>query len=167
MPNELETCLAALFLNKGKDVLTVKEFTMYVSLDLRWMQVKDAEALMKVLIEGGLLSKTGEYLRPQIDTSAVNVPVAYRPSDELIKNLRAGPPERPAKKSDGSSDLFPKLVQKAMDSGMEKGAFISECNKVGKKVDVSIEVAATMILRERGVDITPFVEDVRSSVLSR
>jgi len=166
MPNELEVCMAALFLNKGKDVLTVKEFTMYVSLDLRWMPVRDAERLMKILIERGLLSKTGDYLRPAIDTSAVNVPVAYRPSDGLLKTLKDNL-EKPAKKKADPDDLFQKLVLKAMDSGLEKGAFISECNKVGKRTDVHIEVAAAMILRERGVDIVPFIDDIRSSVQKR
>jgi hypothetical protein len=167
MPDELEVCLAALFLNKGKDVLTAKEFTMYASLDLRWMQVKDADALMKKLIEKGLLSKTGDYVRPLIDTNAVNVPVAYRPSDGLLRTLRDPLPKPPAAKKTDSTDVLPKLIQKALDSGMAKGAFISECNKLSKKADVDMEVAALMILREKGVDVMPFIDDVRSAVLSR
>jgi len=168
MPDELEICLASLFLNKGKDVLTAKEFTMYVSLDLRWMQAKDADALMQTLIGKGLMSKSGEYLRPMIDTSAVDVPVAYRPSEGLIKGLKEHPPGRPAaKKDDGTSNVLSVLVGEALGSGMEKGAFISECNKISKKMDIDMEVAAVMILRERGVDITPFIDGVRTSVLRR
>jgi len=168
MPDELETCLAALFLNKGKDVLTAKEFTMYVSLDLRWMPVKDADSLMKLLLETGLMSRTGDYLRPLEDVSAVNVPVAYRPSEDLLKRLRTHAPKEPAaKKSDDAPDLLQRLIQKALDAGMGKGAFVSECNKVSKKADVDMEVAALMILRERGVDVLPFLEDARSAVLGR
>jgi len=168
MPDELEICLAALFLNKGKDVLTAKEFTMYVSLDLRWMQAKDADALMKALIEKGLMSRTDEYLRPLIDTSAVDVPVAYRPSEGLIKGLKGNAPKQTAaKKSSEPPDLLSVLIAKATDSGMGKGAFVSECNKISKKMDVDMEVAAVMILKERGVDIMPFMDGVRSSVLSR
>jgi hypothetical protein len=168
MPDELETCLAALFLNKGRDVLTAKEFVMYVSLDLRWMQVKDADALMDTFLERGLMSRTGEYLRPRMDLSAVEVPVAYRPSEELIKALNDQPPKHPAaEKSDDAPDLLQRLIQQALDSGMGKGAFVSECNKISKKADVDIEVAALMILRERGADILPFLEDVRSAVLGR
>ncbi|MCL2317562.1 MAG: DUF2240 family protein [Methanomassiliicoccaceae archaeon] len=166
MPNELEVCMAALFLNKGKDVLTVKEFTMYVSLDLRWMPVKDAEGLMRVLLEKGLLLRTGEFLRPAVDTSKINVPVAYRPSDGLLKILKESQ-EKPPKKKEDEDDVFQKLIRKAKDSGMEKGAFISECNKVGKRTDVSIEVAAAMILREKGVDVSPFIDEIRSSVEKR
>jgi hypothetical protein len=168
MPDEAEVCLAALFLNKGKDVLTAKEFTMYVSLDLRWMQVKDAESLMNLLLERGLMSRTDDYLRPLMDLSAVNVPVAYRPSDGLIKTLRAYSLKRPAAgKDSGGPDLLQKLIQKAVDSGMGKGAFVSECNKISKRTDVDMELAALMILREKGVDILPFLEEARSAVLDR
>jgi hypothetical protein len=168
MTDELETCLAALFLNKGKDVLTAKEFTMYASLDLRWMPVRDADRLMNILVEKGLMSKTGEYLRPAINISEVNVPVAYRPSEGLLTAIRSPAQKQPAaaKKADAPG-LLPRLIREAQGSGMEKGAFVSECNKVSKKADVDIEVAALMILRERGVDITPCIEDVRLSVLSR
>jgi len=168
MPDELEVCLAALFLNKGRDVLTAKEFTMYVSLDLRWMQTRDAESLMKAFIGKGLMSKTGEYLRPLIDTSAVDVPVAYRPSEGLLKSLKSQTPEQPAaKKGAGAPDLLSVLITEAINSGMKKGTFVSECNKISKKMDVDMEVAALMILRERNVDIMPFVNDVRSAVVSR
>jgi len=168
MPDELETCLAALFLNKGKDVLTAKEFTMYVSLDLRWMHVRDADSLMNMLLESGLMSKTGDYLRPLTNLSEVNVPVAYRPSEVLIKRLRAYAPKPPAaKKGGGAPDLLARLIQQALDSGMNKGAFVSECNKLSKRADVDMEVAALMILRERGVDILPFLDDARSAVLGR
>ena len=166
MPDELEVCLAALFLNKGKDVLTAKEFTMYVSLDLRWMQTKDADSLLRTLIGKGLMSRTGDYLRPLFDTSAIDVPVAYRPSDALIKSLKAAP-EPVAKKSNASPDVLQQLIAKAIDSGMGKDTFISECNKLSKKMDIDMKVAGLMILRERGVDIAPFTEGVRSSVLSK
>jgi len=167
MPDELEVCLAALFLNKGKDVLTAKEFTMYVSLDLRWMQTKDADSLLKALIGKGLMSRTGDYLRPLFDTSKIDVPVAYRPSDALIQGLKAIPEPPAAKKVDASPSVLQQLIAKALDSGMGKDTFISECNKISKKMDIDMEVAAIMILRERGVDITPFTEGVRSSVLRR
>ena len=168
MSDELETCLAALFLNKGKDVLTAKELTMYISLDLRWMQAKDADALMKTLIGKELMSKTGEYLRPLIDVSAVDVPVAYRPSEALLKSLKGHAPDQTAANKAGAPpNLLSVLIGEALNSGMEKGAFISECNKISKKMDIDMEVAAVMILKERRADIAPLMDDVRSSVLQR
>jgi len=167
MPDELEICLAALFLNKGKDVITIKEFTMYVSLDLRWMQTKDADTLMKILVEKKLMSRSGEYLKPAIDTSSIDVPVAYRPSDRLLTILKNHISEQPAAKKNNDPGLLPALINKALDLGAEKGSFISECNKISKKMDIDMEVAALMILKEKGADVTPFIGDVRTFILSR
>ena len=167
MTDELEICLAAVFLNKGKDVLTAKEFTMYVSLDLRWMQVKDADTLLKIFLEKDLVSKTDDYVRPQIDISKVSVPVAYRPSDALLKTLRTYSPKQAAVKKDVPVDLLSRLVQKALDIGFAKGAFIAECNRISKKADVDMEVAALIILKEKGVDIMPYINDTGSAVQSR
>lgn len=166
MSNELETCLAALFLNKGKDVLTVKEFAMYVSLDLRWMQVKDANLLMDVFLKEGMLSRSGEYLKPAIDVSMIDVPVAYRPSEDLITMLREDPPlaEEPAPAND---NVLAQLISIASERGIDKGNFISECNKISKRTNIDIEVAALMVLRDQGVDISPYMDSVRAMILSR
>lgn len=165
MSNELETCLAALFLNKGKDVLTVKEFAMYVSLDLRWMQVKDANHLMEVFLKEGMLSRSGEYLKPAIDISSIDVPVAYRPSESLLTILKENvPAPEPVANND---NVFSQLINMAVEQGMEKGTFISECNKISKRTNIDIEVAALMVLRDKGVDIAPYLDGVRAIILGR
>lgn len=167
MPDELETCLAALFLNKGKDVLTVKEFSMYVSLDLRWMQVKDANDLMELLLKRKLLTRSGDYLRPNMDLSSVDVPVAYRPSEDLIKTLKVSEPAARPEPANTSQDIFHELIQKAAEYGMNKGTFISECNKISKRTNVDIEVASLMVLRDKGMDVLPYIDGVRSVILNR
>ncbi|MDR1404171.1 MAG: DUF2240 family protein [Candidatus Methanoplasma sp.] len=169
MSDELKVCLAALFLNKGKDVFTAKEFVMYVSLDLRWMQVRDANLLMESFVATGLLSKTGEYLRPMINITAMDVPVAYRPSDALIADIRKPAPLLSVAARDGNKPdgVLPRLIQEATELRMEKGAFISECNRICKRMNIDTEAAAVIVLKEKGADITPFVADVRSSVLGR
>lgn len=165
MPDESEICLAALFLNKGKAVLTEKEFSMYVSLDLRWMSAKDANSLINVFLKKGLLKKTGDYLKPSIDLSAIDVPVAYRPSEALIASLKdsAPVPDRTKK----NADLLSVLIDKAVELNLDKGTFVSECNKISKRINADIEVAALIVLNEQGADISPFIEDVRSVITSR
>ncbi|MCL2148759.1 MAG: DUF2240 family protein, partial [Methanomassiliicoccaceae archaeon] len=119
----------------------------------------------------------GEYLRPLIDTSAVDVPVAYRPSAGFLRSLSGYAPKRtatgkPAAPQEAEAaaappDVLPLLIKAALESGMEKGAFVSECNKISKRADVDMEVAALMILRDRGADVAPFLAGVRASVLGR
>ena len=166
MDNELTTCIAAVFLNKGKDVLTTKEFAMYVSLDLRWMPVKDSYNLMTVLSEKKMIEISGDYLRPIIDLSSVNVPVAYRPDDKLLGMLNSYKANTKAVIT-GPEELFPQLIAVAVDSGANKGKFVSECNRVSKTLNVDMEVAAILTLRELNVDISPYISAVSEQILDR
>ena len=158
--------MAAVFLNKGRDVLTAKEFVMYVSLDLRWMPVKDAYSLITALSERKMMEVTGEYVKPSIDLSGINVPVAYRPSGDLISALDS------QKKNGNNAPVntegsFPKLIGIAVKNGTEKGKFVSECNKISKSLNVDMEIAALLTLREMKIDITPYVKEVSEEILGR
>jgi len=166
MDNELKTCIAAVFLNKGKDVLTAKEFAMYVSLDLRWMPVKDSYNLIAVLSEKKMINVSGDYLRPAVDLSSVSVPVAYRPDEKLLKMLNS---YKASAKTVivGSEELFPQLINVAVNSGANKGKFVSECNRISKTLNVDMEVAAMLALRELNVDISLYLDTVSEQILSR
>jgi len=166
MDNELKTCIAAVFLNRGKDVLTTKEFAMYVSLDLRWMPVKDSYNLMAVLSDKKMIEISGDYLRPAIDLSSVSVPVAYRPNEKLLGLLSSY--KATAKTvTAGSEELFPQLIGVAVDSGANKGKFVSECNRISKTLNVDMEVAAMLALRELNVDISPYMDAVSEQITNR
>ena len=162
----MKTCIAAVFLNKGKDVLTTKEFAMYVSLDLRWMPVKDSYNLMTLLSEKKMIEISGDYLRPVIDLSSVSVPVAYRPADNLLKILSSYKATAKTVAAE-SEELFPQLISIAVDSGINKGKFVSECNRISKALNVDMEVAALLALRELGVDVSPYIGAASEEILNR
>jgi hypothetical protein len=161
MTDELVICAAAFFRSKGKDVVTPKEFVMGVSLDLRWMPVADAERLADILSEKKILVRNGEYLKPSMDLSGTEVPVAYRPSDTLLAFLNSAPAR--AKPKDVLSDM----VSAAVGSGMDRGKFISECNKVKKRLSIDMEAAALIILRDAGADISGYAESIRETIIGR
>ncbi|MDR2845730.1 MAG: DUF2240 family protein [Candidatus Methanoplasma sp.] len=161
MTDELIICAAAFFRSKGKDVVTPKEFVMGVSLDLRWMPVVDAERLADVLTERKILVRNGEYLKPSVDLSGTEVPVAYRPSDAMLARLRSAPVGTKPK------EILPDLVGAAVGSGMDRVRFISECNKVKKRLGIDMEAAALIILRDGGVDISRYIEPVRETIIGR
>ncbi len=166
MASELETCTAAFFRIKGKDVVTDKEFTMSMSLDLRWMSVEESKMLVKKLIAEGILTRSNGYLKPVRDLSAVPVPIAYRPSDELRSGL-SGTVEKPAPQpaKPQSGDLFSEMMDAAVGLGMQKGKFVSECNAVKKKLGVEIVVAGLLVLRDAGADIEKLKDRVYTQVL--
>lgn len=162
MTDEFEICAAAFFRNKGKDVVTPKEFVMGVSLDLRWMPVVDAERLADALVRKKIVSRSGEYLKVVVDPSGVEVPVAYRPSESLLSELHSAPVPKSKPK-----EALPELVNAAVKSGLDRGKFVSECNKLKKRLGIDMEAAALIILRDNGVDISLFIDAIRETIIGR
>lgn len=179
MDSELEICAAAFFRNKGKDVITVMELIMTISLDLKWMDPTTASRFVKSISVDKLVSETPEgLLRASPHLREIDVPVAYRPSKNLIERLKASggepvpketrhPPETEAEQSADTAPVLPRLMGSAGAVGMNRGEFVSECNRIVKRFNVDMEVAALMILRDKGADITPYYDDVRESVLRK
>ena len=150
---ELRTAAAAFFRNKGKTVVTEKEFLMGVSMNMRWMPHGDAEKLLKAMIKDGTVVKEGEYIKPSFDVSEVDVPIGYRPSKDII----AG----------GEEDIFQTLLGLAADVMIDRKGFLAQCRTIQKKMNVEIEVAALIVLRDRGVPVNGYSDKVRETVSKR
>lgn len=162
MSDDLNVCAAAFFRSIGKDVVTPKEFTMYVTLDMKWMSSKEAAALMQALVESGAVSSSNGYLRPGADFSSLQVPIAYRPTEAVreIVAARMRKPKAPAKAA-AATDIFPEMVELSGKYGWDKkGKFIAECNAVRKKLGVDTAVAALLVLRDSGAEIGGLTERV-------
>ena len=164
MADEYVVCTAAFFRNKGKNVITENEFLMVISMDLHWMPYGKAKVLLGELLSRKILIKNGEFLKPSFEISDIDVPVAYRPSDDLVSSLVQKKEERPAPKAVQSDDLLPSMINAAVQNGVEKRDFISESNAVSKKLDIDMLAAALIILRDKGVDISPFTDRVYNAV---
>lgn len=165
MSDERTVCAAAFFRSMGKDVTTPEEFVMGTSLDMKWMSPSDSKLLLAYLVSGGILRRENGLVKPSSDMSAIDVPLAYRPSEELLAAAR-GKDLPSTKNPEPATDLFPRLMDVAVSNGMERRDFIQNCNKIQKRLDVDIGVAALIVLRDNGTDITPYVEDAYSYVAS-
>lgn len=168
MVDEMTVCAAAFFRNKGRDVIAEKEFTMGVSLDLRWMTVKEAGALVNAMKSSGVLELKDGYLRPKFNISEIEVPMAYRPSAGLIKGIQSVAPKPEAEEKPQSDDnVFAEMMSMAEESGMRRAGFIAACNAMSKRLDVDIEVAGMMVLRTIGADVSGLYDRVRETVISK
>ena len=154
MDNELIVCAAAFFQNKGRDVIAEKEFTMGVSLDYRWMSVNEAKLLVKAMVSSNILESKDGYLRPKFKGSEINVPIAYRPSAKLIASITSIKNEPVAIKKNQDDNVFSEMILMAEGSGMRRAGYIAACNSLQKKLDIDIEVAGVMILRDIGADVS-------------
>jgi len=151
--DELRICAAAFFRNKGKNVITENEFLMGISMNNRWMPYGDAERLLSSMITSKVVSKDGEYVRPCFDVAAVNVPVGYKPSKDILGKI----PE----------DLFQTLIARASAADIDKKDFLSSCRSIQKRMDIDIEVAALILLRDKGADVSDLIGKVSDLVKGR
>ena len=56
------------------------------------------------------------------------------------------------------------LMDKAVEAGMQRRDFIQSCNRIQKRLDIEIGVAALIVLRDAGTDVTPYLDAVYGSV---
>ena len=161
MTDELTVCAAAYFRSIGKDVSTTEEFVMGTSLELKWMAPSDSRALLSALTKAGAVTVRDGFVRPAADPGSVDVPLAYRPSKELVESLHA---KSQTSGKDDVADVFPKLMEVAVGAGMQRRDFIQSCNKIQKRLDIEVAVAALIVLRDAGVDVAPYLDAVYDSV---
>ena len=176
MEEDLTLCAAAFIRNKGKNIFNEDDFLMGMSMDLRWMSYSDAKAVMNAMIRQGILEKKGNVIRASFDYSSKDIPVAYKPSKQLIASVTQAPaaapapapePKEPAESSEPAGeyvDMMPVLMQKAVDSGIARRDFIMESNSISKNLDIYIEAAALFVLRDHGVDITELADRVYDAI---
>jgi hypothetical protein len=203
--NELAVCTAAFFRNKGKDVITVNELIMTISLDYRWMDTTAASRFVKLILKYGLVTASKDnLLKASGQLSEIDIPVAYRPTADLIKFIKetnmvpeptktpsetkqdtvtketpkkiVSAPTNPVKEekpvkrptnasaSENQPSLLSELMNEADKLGLKRGAFIAECNKIVKSINVDTEVAGLIVLRDRGADVSPYFSRVYSHV---
>ena len=166
MTDELGVCAAAYFRSIGKDVSTTEEFVMGVSLELKWMPPSDAKLLLAAMVGSGAVTQRDGFVRPAADPGSVDVPLAYRPPKELVEGLRAKcqTPKKKNHGAPGAEDLFPRLMDVAVSAGMQRRDFIQSCNKIQKRLDIEVAVAALIVLRDAGVDVSPHLDAVYGSI---
>ena len=154
-------CAAAFFRAVGKDVATPDEFVMGVSLGQKWMTPSEAKAVLKTMVNSGVLAYDGGYIRPGKGAEGIDVPLAYRPPKDLASS---GGTRTEKKTADQPEDMFHVLMGAASGAGIQRREFIQECNRIQKTLDIDIAAAALIALRDRNVPIGPYIERVYGSV---
>ena len=153
--DELRLCTAAFFRSRGKTVVTENEFLMGISMNMRWMPYSDAETLLSLILKKNLAENDGEYIRPKFDVGTVDVPVGYRPPATIISVPVM------------STDPFQTLLADVSKIGVDRKELLSRCRIIQKKMDIEIEAAAMIVLKEMGVNISEYIDEMYRVVSER
>jgi hypothetical protein len=152
---DMETCLGLLFKNKGKGVLTEKEFVFTASMDHRWFSPKEAQVLLELGIKRGLLTRTEGFVKPTFVFKDIEVPQSFKPCKDILRDIE---PE---------VSVFSLILDEVSKStGQTKRDIVAKINKVQDRLGVDIEIAALAVAKDSGIDISKFVTNVKKEVLS-
>lgn len=154
--SELEITLAQIFRKKGKSSLSEKDFVFAASLDFRWFSPKEAQKLLELGLDGGLLKSDGGSISPTFDYKAVEVPKGFAPTADVL-----AAPVQP-------KGMFLKIVDAvSAKTDMPAKDLISQINQTQDRMGVEVEVAALIVAKNHGVDVSEFLDSVEEEIGKR
>lgn len=157
MTAELKKCLTIIFRHKGKDLLGEQEFVYAASMDMHWFPPKDAQKLLDIAMREGLLRLTQGMLSPTFELVDENLDFEYRPSENMLKaHIKA-------EKKDAFSEITSKIMTTAK---LSKKDVVAKINKTRERLEVDTEIAALVVARSYGVDISEEIPAAEQRILS-
>jgi hypothetical protein len=153
--DELMEALSYLYQRKGTDVISEKELVLSVSMDLGWFSPNEAKELVKICSELKLLKKTEHGLVPTFDYNSISVPIDLRPSKNILK-------------LESQEPLLLSIVRRIESKSQKKRNMImAEINKKQVALNVEIEVAAIIVAKYHGVDVSGYLREAESEIYER
>lgn len=151
--NQLKQTIAFLFRRKGKDVLSEKEFSLSLSMDMHWFSPKESSKLIEKALSSKLLIKTEKGLKPNFDYRSVETPAGFKPSKDILEY---------------KDDMFLSILNEVSEkTGMDKKKIIAEINRCQDELNVEIESVALLLARKYNLDISKFLDDVEKIIMER
>jgi hypothetical protein len=133
----LEAAVAAPFRDRGRSRLGEGEFVVALSLDRDWFTPDQAKRLVDVAAGRGLLSREDDDLLAEFDPAAVTIPEGFVPDESVLREQSA----------------FERVLSALVDAGVEKQDAVAAINERQRELGVTIEAAAILYARRRGVDV--------------
>ena len=144
----LDVAVAVPFRQKGKQALGEGEIVVALSLDRDWFSPDQAKRLVSVALARGLLESVDGELRPTFDPDNVAVPEDFSPDESILRE----------------QSTFEKALDSLIADGLEKQDAVAEANRVQQQLGVTIETAAVLIARRRGIDVDALAQTVVSEL---
>ncbi|WP_435127811.1 DUF2240 family protein [Halobaculum sp. D14] len=146
----LEAAVAVPFRGAGTDRMGEGEFVVALSLDRDWFSPDQAKRLIDVAAGRGLIEQRDGDLVADFDPAEVHVPEDFRPSEDVLHE----------------QSTFEKAVDALVASGVEKREAVAAANERQREAGVTLEAAAVLVARERGVDVDGIAAEARESLLA-
>ena len=134
----LRRAVAAPFRKRGVEQLKESEFVVALSLDLEWFSPDQAQRLADVAATEGLIEPAGDELAVTFDPLDVDIPGEFAPDESVLQRR----------------STFEHILAAIVDAGVEKQDAVAGINQLQSSLGVSVEAAAALYARRRGIDVT-------------
>ena len=152
---ELMESIAYLFQRKGKDVLSEKELILSASMDLGWFSPDDAKQLVDVCLELKLLKGVENGFTPTFDHKSLSIPIDFTPGKNILQ-------------LESQEPLLLSIVRNIDEkTQLGRNKIMAEVNKKQDALGVEIEVAAILIAKKYGVDVSGFLREAELEIFKR
>jgi hypothetical protein len=144
----LETTVAVPFRQHGTDRLGEGEFVVALSLDRDWFSPDQAKRLIDVAAGRGLVDRADGDLVAAFAPGDVAVPDGFTPDESILQ----------------SQSLFERLLDALVADGLTKQDAVADVNRLQRDLGVTIEAAAVLYARRRGVDVGGLATELKRSL---
>ena len=144
----LRSAVAAPFQQKGRERMPESEFVVALSLDRDWFSPDQAERLVDVASGQGLLAREDGDVVTEFDPSDVEIPEEFVPDETILQE----------------QSTFEQVLDKVVSAGTEKQTAVAEINELQSRLGVTIEAAAVLYARRRGVGVDEEAADAREQL---
>ncbi|WP_348611879.1 DUF2240 family protein [Halobaculum rarum] len=145
----LEAAVAAPFRGAGTDRMGEGEFVVALSLDRDWFSPDQAKRLVDIATARGLLAEDDGDLVAAFDPAEVHVPADFVPDESILRE----------------QSTFERALDAIVADGMEKRDAVAAANRRQREIGVTLETAAVLVARERGVDVEAVADAARKELL--
>lgn len=159
--DELMQAIAFLFRRKN-GILSDRDFVLSASMDLNWFTPREAQRILDMAFERGLILKDGSNLKPNFDSSTIDIPLNFVPNKGILSMASS------EDMKDRKKDLFAIIVDRIAERAkMQKREVIAKVNKQQERMNLEIEVAGLLVGRELGVDFSDLTSKVEEEIAER
>jgi len=128
----------------------------FASLRMNWFKPTEAQQLLRLALEGGLVQVREGQVSPTFEVGAIDAPVDYRPSAAIL----AAPAPEP--------DVFMGCLTRIMaTTGTDRRTAVAAVNAIQERMDVDVEVAALIHARKLGIDVTDLIDRAENVIRKR
>lgn len=145
-----------MFRLEGGRPLSEREFVQFASLRMNWFKPTEAQQLLRLALERGLVQVREGQVTPMFEVAAIDAPMDYRPSAAIL----AAPAPEP--------DVFTECLNRMMaTTGADRRTAVAAVNAIQERMDVDVEVAALIHARRLGIDVEDLIGRTESSIRKR